>query len=219
MPPNPRVQPNLLRWRSANRLTRTVRRLRTWLKRTAEDRRCGEDMLVTKRLELYEVRLEHKVAFHRGRETLSELLGVAVPLEWPEFPEAFTLPVIGAVSVGEPEPYRWPGYVFVDQRISALIGNGGYSGEPNRAGEVEVGYEVAPAYRNLGYASEAVRALVDNALKVPEITAVIAHTLAVENASVRVLRKVGFQWDGEMVSEEAGAIWRWRTIRDDSHER
>ena len=176
-------------------------------------------MLVTKRLELHEVRLEHKVAFQRGREALSGLLGVAVPLEWPEFPEAFTLAVSGAVSVGEPEPNRWPGYLFVDRRKGALIGNGGYSGEPNRAGEVEVGYEVAPAYRNMGYASEAVRALVDNALKVSEVTAVIAHTLAVENASVRVLRKVGFQWDGEMVSEDAGAIWRWRTIRSESHER
>ena len=176
-------------------------------------------MLVTKRLELHEVRLEHKVAFHRGREALSGLLGVAVPLEWPEFPEAFTLPVIGAVSVGEPEPNRWPGYLFVDRGIGALIGNGGYFGEPNGSGEVEVGYEVAPAYRNLGYASEAVRALVDNALKVSEVTAVIAHTLAVENASVRVLRKVGFQWDGELVSEDAGAIWRWRTIRDENYER
>lgn len=176
-------------------------------------------MLVTKRLELHEVRLEHKVAFHRGRLALSGLLGVAVPLEWPEFPEAFTLPGSGAVSVGEPEPNRWPGYLFVDRRKGALIGNGGYSGEPNQAGEVEVGYEVAPAYRNLGYASEAVRALVDNALQDSEVTAVIAHTLAVENASVQVLRKVGFQWDGEMVSEDAGAIWRWRIIRDKSHER
>jgi RimJ/RimL family protein N-acetyltransferase len=176
-------------------------------------------MLVTKRLELHEVRLEHKVAFQRGRESLSKLLGVAVPLEWPEFPEAFTLPDNGAASVGEPEPNRWPGYLFVDRTEGALIGNGGYSGEPNRAGEVEVGYEVAPAYRNLGYASEALQALVDNALKVSEVTAVIAHTLAVENASVRVLRKVGFHWEGEMVSEEAGAIWRWRTTRDGSHER
>ena len=176
-------------------------------------------MFVTKRLELHEVRLEHKVAFHQGREALSELLGVAVPLDWPEFPEAFTLPVSGAISVGEPEPNQWPGYLFVDRSIGALIGNGGYSGEPNRAGEVEVGYEVAPGYRNLGYASEAVRALVDNALKVPEVTAVIAHTLAEENASVRVLRKVGFQWDGEIVAEDAGAIWGWRMIRDENHER
>jgi hypothetical protein len=29
-----------------------------------------------------------------------------VPLEWLEFPEAFTLPVIEAV--GEPESNRWP---------------------------------------------------------------------------------------------------------------
>jgi hypothetical protein len=41
--------------------------------------------------------------------------------------------------------------------------------------------------------------------------------LAVENASVRVLRKIGFQWDGELVSEEVGAIWRWRLQRNEKH--
>lgn len=158
-------------------------------------------MLITRRLELHELQLEHKVAFQQGLEALSGLLGVAMPLEWPEFPEAFALPVISDASVGEPEPNRWPSYLFVDRRKGALIGNGGYSGAPDQAGEVEVGYEVAPAYRNMGYASESVRALVDNALKASEVTAVIAHTLAVENASVRVLRNVGFQWDGETVSE------------------
>lgn len=176
-------------------------------------------MLITKRLELHAVRLEHKVAFQQGREALAALLGAAVPLDWPEFPEAFTLPISDAIAVDEPGPNRWPGYLFVDRSRGALIGNGGYAGEPNGAGEVEVGYEVAPGYRNLGYASEAVRALVANALKVPAVTAVIAHTLAEENASVRVLRKVGFQWDGEMVAEDAGAIWRWRMIRDESPER
>ena len=176
-------------------------------------------MLVTKRLELHELRLEHKVAFHQGREALSGLLGVTVPLEWPEFPEAFTLPGIEAVSVGEPKFNRWPGYLFIDRSKGTLIGNGGYAGEPNEAGEVEVGYEVAPSYRNLGYASEAVRGMVDHALQVAEVTAVIAHTLAEENASVRVLRKVGFQWDGEIVSEDAGAIWRWRITRDEDHAR
>ena len=175
-------------------------------------------MLLTKRLELHELRLEHKVAFHQGREALSELLGVAVPPEWPEFPEAFALPGDETGSVGESEPSWWSGYFFVDRQKDTLIGNGGYAGEPNSAGEVEVGYEVAPGYRNLGYASEAVRALVDHALQVAEVTAVIAHTLAEENASVRVLRKLGFQWDGELVSEDTGTIWRWRMTRAENHE-
>lgn len=171
-------------------------------------------MLVTKRLELYEVRLVHKSAFHQGREALSRLLGVIVPPDWPEFPEAFALPAPEAASVEEPESNQWPGYLFVDRSEGALIGNGGYAGKPNEAYEVEVGYEVAPKYRNLGYASEAVRALVDNAFKVSEITAVIAHTLAEENASVRVLRKVGFQWDGKLDSGEEDPVWRWKLQRD-----
>ena len=77
-----------------------------------------------------------------------------------------------------------------------------------------MGYEVAPPYRNRGYASEAVRALVDQAFQRVGITKVIAHTLAEENASVRVLRKVGFQWDGQLATEEGGAVWRWKLDRD-----
>ena len=170
-------------------------------------------MFVTQRLELHEVRLEHRMAFQQGGEALSRLLGVTVPADWPEFPEAFALPDRGAEAIREPVSNPWPGYLFVDRSQGALIGNGGYAGPPNEAGEVEVGYEVAPRYRNMGYASEAVRSLVANAFRDSAITRVIAHTLAEENASVQVLRKVGFQRDGEVALEEGGSIWRWKIDR------
>ena len=84
-------------------------------------------MFETKRLELHEVRLEHKVAFHQGREALGRLLGVTVAEDWPEFPEAFAVPDQKAGADEERGSMLWPGYLFVDRREGALIGNGGGS--------------------------------------------------------------------------------------------
>jgi RimJ/RimL family protein N-acetyltransferase len=46
----------------------------------------------------------------------------------------------------------------------------------------------------------------------PSVDAVIAHTLAEPNASVRVLEKAGFARDGE-VSEDGERVWRHRLPR------
>jgi RimJ/RimL family protein N-acetyltransferase len=172
-------------------------------------------MLVTRRLELHEVQLSHRLAFRRGRKELARVLGTTLPEGWPEFPEAFAPPPAGADLVGESATDLWPGYLFVDRQRGALIGNGGFAGEPDAAGDIEIGYEVAPVFRNKGYASEAVRALVEHAFTHSAIRGVIAHTLATEDASARVLRNVGFHADGEVASDELGAVWRWRLRRDD----
>ena len=47
----------------------------------------------------------------------------------------------------------------------------------------------------------------------PEVRAVLAHTLAERNASVRVLERAGFAYDGESIDGDAGAVWRWRLER------
>jgi hypothetical protein len=38
---------------------------------------------------------------------------------------------------------------------------------------------------------------------------VIAHTLAHDNPSTGVLRRLGFRWVRELVDSEEGPIWRW----------
>jgi hypothetical protein len=44
----------------------------------------------------------------------------------------------------------------------------------------------------------------------PEVRAVIAHTLAERNASVRVLEKAGFGTDGVPESDGEATVWRLR---------
>jgi [ribosomal protein S5]-alanine N-acetyltransferase len=38
----------------------------------------------------------------------------------------------------------------------------------------------------------------------------IAHSLTEENASTRILRKLGFQFIGAIEHPEDGRIWKWR---------
>jgi len=43
-----------------------------------------------------------------------------------------------------------------------------------------------------------------------EVDLIVAHTLREENASVRILRRLGFQLVGEVIDDPAdGPVWRW----------
>ena len=42
------------------------------------------------------------------------------------------------------------------------------------------------------------------------VRAVIAHTLAQDNPSTSVLKRLGFGFVGEVPDEEQGIVWRWR---------
>lgn len=137
---------------------------------------------------------------------LAAHLGVSVPDGWPTFPEAF--------DPAFPFDPDWPGVLFVDDEAASLVGNGGFAGPPTAGGEVEIGYEVAPAFQGRGYATEALRLLLGRAFADASVVRVVAHTLAEENASNAVLKKAGFTFAGEVASDEVGSVWRWEKARD-----
>ena len=159
-------------------------------------------------VELVIVQETHKLAMLRRMGELQALLGVSIPAEWPQFPEAF-LPLGGEASADPP----WPAYFFVCRTENCLVGNGGFAGPPDSSGSVEIGYEIAPAFRNRGYATAAVREILKYAFSTGEVHRVLAHTLAEPNASNAVLKKAGFEFAGEQANPEVGAVWRWRLAR------
>jgi len=168
----------------------------------------------TENLELITVEPVHVEALSRGQRELAASLGVSVPDGWPEFPEAFSLPADGPRRTGRPRT-DWPGYFFAYPEEGALVGNGGFAGEPDASGVVEIGYEIAPRYRNRGFATEAARAMIDHAFAHGAVRAVVAHTVAETNASNSVLRKVGMAFVAEVDHPEVGKTWRWRISKDD----
>ena len=160
------------------------------------------------RVELVPVRAQHKLALKRGKSQLQEILGVKIPANWPHFPEAFE-----ACDEDSEASELWPSYFFICPTESALVGNGGFAAPPDETGEVEIGYEIAPAFRNRGYATAAASALRELAFSRKEVGAVVAHTLAQENASTAVLRRVGMSMVAELPNDEVEKVWKWSIRR------
>jgi RimJ/RimL family protein N-acetyltransferase len=88
------------------------------------------------------------------------------------------------------------GVVFAILRSGALIGCTGY--RAFGADHAELGYWVGKPFWGMGYATEAVRALIDDAFEADGFAYLTAGHFADNPASARVLRKLGFT----AVSEE-----------------
>jgi ribosomal-protein-alanine N-acetyltransferase len=147
-----------------------------------------------------------------GNGQLAKTLGVTVVDNWTEFgvgPLQYSLERL----LENPANFGWWTYFPIHQQDSKLIGSGGYKGNPTEVGSVELGYEIAPAYRNKGLATEMTKALVSNAFKDSRVQLIIAHTLGAENASAKVLAKCGFEKADEINDPEDGLIWKWKLQR------
>jgi RimJ/RimL family protein N-acetyltransferase len=150
-------------------------------------------------------------ALNEDRTQFSALMGSPVPEGWPEFPEAigFTLEQLQ----NAPEADRaWSMQFFVDPATGRLLGSGGFAAKPiDRT--VEIGYEVAPAFRGRGLGTAAARALVERAVASGEVDHVIAHTRPGPNASTGVLVALGFEHVADREDPEVGTVWAWSWTR------
>lgn len=146
-----------------------------------------------------------------GENVLASILDIRIANPWSEFGDAPFKYALEKVN-SDPGSAIWWSWLPILISENTLIGNCGYKGPPAN-GMVEIGYEVALDYRNRGFATEIAKALIRNAFTFQDVDLVMAHTLADENASVHVLRKCGFHFDGELVDPEDGNIWRWKLPR------
>ena len=90
-----------------------------------------------------------------------------------------------------------------------LIGTCGFKGKPTVDGVIEIGYEVIASKRNRGFAKEIANALVNYGFQDSRVKIVRAHTLPVENASVKVLQYCGLRFIGYDLDPEEGEVWKW----------
>lgn len=147
-----------------------------------------------------------------GNEFLAKELGTAVDEEWTEFGKA---PVEYALQMmaEDQNQDKWWSYLPILKSENKLIGSGGFKGAPTPEGTVEIGYEIAPAYRGHGYATEFAQALISHAFAQDNIKSVLAHTLAYENHSTSILAKCGFVKVDELIDPDDGPIWKWALMR------
>lgn len=84
-------------------------------------------MINTKNLQLFPFERIHIEALLRNKSDLAAILHVSIPNSWPNFPEAFSLPVHESDKSEQP-PTEWRGYFFIDPKNRVLVGNGGFKG-------------------------------------------------------------------------------------------
>lgn len=171
----------------------------------AQERLAAEVALVRAELSLMDAALA-------GDDVLARMLGHDVVPGWVTFAKA--LESTRDALASNPEGAAWGARLFVAGDPPELVGWGGFKGPPDD-GVAELGYEIAEVRRGRGLATAAARAMLAEAFTDERVTAVIAHTLPERNASIRVLEKAGFRYDGEAL-EDGEAVWRFVLPRPES---
>jgi ribosomal-protein-alanine N-acetyltransferase len=139
--------------------------------------------------------LERELGFGVSRDIVTERFRRAIEMKMSKMERV------------DPAEHAWYTYwlIIVEDRLCGA-GLAGFKGLPDDQGTIEIGYGIDPAYRNRGYMTEAVKALIAWAFQDTRCRAVIAPDTKRWNvASNRVLEKVGMRVYNE--TEEA-LDWR-----------
>ncbi len=148
-----------------------------------------------------------------GVDVLASALEASVGDTWSSLTMTNILPLFAKQLDANPELVGWFTWYWVlardDGRV--LIGNGGFKGPPDDAGQVEIGYEVLPAHQGHGYATETVATLAKWALRCADVETVVAECLPDNFASIRVLEKCGFVEVGDGL-EQGSRLWRTSAV-------
>ena len=95
-----------------------------------------------------------------------------------------------------PPKIGFTSWIFIEKSTKQVIGDGGYKGNPNSYGEIEIGYEIIESKRKKGYATEAIDALIDWAFTQPEVKYILAKCDPENIPSQNLLKKLGFGFAG-----------------------
>ena len=162
--------------------------------------------LRTERLQLVAATLELARAELSGPRRFAALLGAHVPPHWPPpLNDEQSMRWTADFLAENPDGVGWGTWYFLHKEHGELqaVGNGGFKGKPTADGTVEIGYSILPEHHRLGFAPEAVRALIDWAFSHATVTHVTAQTLPELHPSIRVLEKCGFRFVGPGSEERA----------------
>ena len=140
--------------------------------------------LVTDRLELVPQSLAAVRALVEGREP-------GLPLA-EGYPHADTLDGMRIAAAHAGEDAALGGWFIVRVADGAVIGDLGTKGGVDERGRVEIGYGLSVNFRRQGYAGEAVAALVTWLGAQPGVRAVTAEVEIGNDASRRLLERLGF---------------------------
>lgn len=142
-------------------------------------------MIETNRLKIYAASREEMEKFIES-QTVEELKA------------AYTEMFEGCLK--HPEEWEWYAIWMIELKDGQHVGELSFKGKSSD-GTVEIGYGISAGYEGKGYATEAVSAMVDWAIREQRVTRIEAETESENAASQRVLEKCGFVANGMIGAE------------------
>lgn len=104
--------------------------------------------------------------------------------------------------------YEAPWVSYISVANGAPVGGGAFVGAP-KEGRVEIAYFTLPEFEGSGYATATARGLFAIARSARPDVLVFAKTLPEENASTKILQRVGFRHVGDTSDDDIGVAWLW----------
>ena len=156
-------------------------------------------VIKTERLELVCGSIELARAEVFNQQELFILLNADVPSNWPP-PLNDSASAQFFLNYAENNPnaleYGMWYIILVNGEKREAVGNIGFKGKPDETNTVETGYSIMETHQKKGFATEAVRGLLEWAFKQPNVERVIAETLYDGFPSQKVLKNNGFTFIG-----------------------
>jgi ribosomal-protein-alanine N-acetyltransferase len=169
----------------------------------------------TARLELTPLDAEAIQALLAGdAQRLQQLTGAAFPQ--PVAPPPYmaeSLPVVGTRLRKSPAEARWWNWLVVRHENGEAVGSVAFGGKPDPAGAVLIGYAMYPGHEGRGYATEAVKAMVEWAFAQPGVKTVRALAPVWNTPAVHVAEKVGMRPVASDEDDEVGEVLVYEMAR------
>ena len=107
--------------------------------------------------------------------------------------------------------FELPWICYLAEEEGTWVGTSGFAGPPSH-GEVEIAYFTFPGREGHGVGTRMATALLALSAQTAALRGLrfIAHTLPQEDASTKILRRLGFEMLGPIVHPEDGTVWKWR---------
>jgi [ribosomal protein S5]-alanine N-acetyltransferase len=145
---------------------------------------------------------------------LKQLTGAAFPQ--PVAPPPYmaeALPVVGTRLRTSPAEAPWWNWLVVRPEDGEAVGSVAFGGKPDAAGAVLIGYAMYPGHEGRGYATEAVKAMVEWAFAQPGVKTVRALAPVWNTPAVHVAEKVGMRPVASDEDDEIGEVLVYELAR------
>lgn len=138
---------------------------------------------------------------------LRELTGVLFPdAAAPPPYMADPLPDVLERLRARPDDAPWWNWLMVERETRRAVGSVAFGGPPDDDGAVLIGYAMYPQFEGHGYATEAVRAMVDWAFRQPGVRLVRALAPVWNTPALRVAENVGMRPVATNEDDDVGEV-------------